>query len=87
MKRRVSSEECAEGFFDLADGNEFDVELLAVEGRVVVFRDDDMLESQLLGLADALFDAGDRANFATESDLASHAPAFVDGRIDIARQY
>ena len=26
------AEEGAEGFFDLADGNEFDVELLAVEG-------------------------------------------------------
>ena len=69
--RSSLAEEGAEGFFDLADGNEFDVELFAVEGREVVFGDDDVLESQLLGLADALFDAGDRANFATESNLAS----------------
>ena len=43
--RSSLAEEGAEGFFDLADGNEFDVELLAVEGREVVFRYDDMLEA------------------------------------------
>ena len=38
----VLSEQCAEGFFDLADGDELNVELLPVQAREVVLGDDDV---------------------------------------------
>ena len=83
MKRRVSSEECAEGFFDLADGVEGDVVFLAVEALEVVLGDDDVGEAQLLGLGDALFDTVDGPHLARESYLAAHAPACVNRGVDI----
>ena len=83
MKRRVSSEECAEGFFDLADGVKGDMVLLAVETLEVVLGDDDVGEAQLLGLGDTLLDAVDWAYLARESHFAAHAPASIYRGIDI----
>ena len=77
------SEEGAEGFFDLADGVDLDGELAAVEGLQVVARDDDVAEAQFLGLGDALLDAVDGAHLAGEAHLARHAPARLDGSVDI----
>ena len=41
-EKYVLSEQCAEGFFDLADGDELNVELLPVQAREVVLGDDDV---------------------------------------------
>lgn len=81
------SEEGAEGFFDLADGVDLDGELAAVEALQVVARDDDVAEAQFLGLGDALLDAVDGAHLAGEAYLAGHAPAGLDGGVDIAAQH
>ena len=40
-----SAKEGAQGFFDLTHGNEFNLELLLVETREVVFGNDDVLET------------------------------------------
>ena len=58
-----------------------------VETMIVVFRNDDVLETQLLSLSNALVDATHRTNLAAQSHLATHAPALLYRRIYIAAQH
>ena len=86
MKRRVSSEECAEGFFDLADGVEGDVVFLAVEALEVVLGDDNVGEAQLLGFGDALLDAVHGAYLARESHYGLLSPSCRDKLRNVQEQ-
>ena len=70
-----SAEEGAEGFLDLAYGMEADGELLGIDALEVVLRDDDVAEAELLGLGNALLDAGHRTYLARQTHLAAHTPA------------
>jgi hypothetical protein len=45
LTKDISAEQGSECLFDLTDGNEFDVELLAVKAGEIVFGDDDMRET------------------------------------------
>ena len=63
------------------------MEFLLVEALEVVFGNDDVSETQLLGLSDALLDAVHGTYLARESHFAAHAPAVVDGGIDIGGEY
>ena len=57
------------------------------ETMIVIFRNDDVLESQLLGLSDALLDTAHRTNLTAQSHLATHAPSLFYRCIHIAAQY
>ena len=46
-----------------------------------------MLEAQLFGFRNTLLDARYGAHLAAEAYLAAHAPAVVNGRIDIRREH
>ena len=58
-----------------------------VETMIVVLRNNDVLESQFLGLSDALLDAAHRTDFTAQTYLARHTPALLDRRVNIAAQY
>ena len=62
------------------------VKFLLIQSTEVVAGDDDMLESQLFSLGNALFDASHWAHFATKTYLACHTPTFFYWCIDIATQ-
>ena len=83
MTELFLSKQCTEGFLNLADGMEFDAELRAVETLQVVAGKDEVGEAQLLCFGNASLDAADGTYFATQSNLACHAPSALDGGGDI----
>ena len=60
---------------------------LMVETMIVVFRDDDVLESQFLSLSNTLLDTAHRTDFTAQTYLARHTPALLDRRVNITAQY
>ena len=83
----VLSEQNSQSLFHFTNGMEIDFEARGVQSANVVFGEHHIGEAQFFSLGNALFDAVDGAYFATQSHLASHAPFFFDGRIDVARQH
>jgi hypothetical protein len=58
-----------------------------IETMIVVFRDDDVLESQFLSLSNTLLDTAHRTDFTAQTYLARHTPALLDRRVNITAQY
>ena len=68
-------------------GMNFYLIFLMVETMIVVFRDDNVLESQFFCLSNTLLDAAHRTDFTAQTYLACHTPTLLYRRVNITAQY
>ena len=82
----MSGEEGAEGLLDDSDGENLDVMTTRTNLANAVFRHEDALKAQSVGLGNALLHPAHRTHLSVESQLGGETVARRDGHIDIATE-